>query len=282
MPPLGNNIDFSNDVEFSKLLLRSDDVDLATASLELARDSDPQLNFAQTLGWIDQCVEELSGPIARAKSEQDMLEALAACLSGTHGLTGSAEAYQSPDGSYLPDVIRTGHGIPISLSVIYIAVAERLQIPLRGVAAPAHFLCRLDAPGGPLFLDAFSSGRVMPVGECTDWLGQLCDIDPSQVSSMLEPAPPRLIILRMLNNLKALFLDRQTWRPALPVQQRLSLLEPTSYAQRRDLALVTLKAGHPDQALGMLQSCLKTAPEDDSAVLCKLVEQAQSALAGWN
>ena len=99
---------------------------------------------------------------------------------------------------------------------------------------------------------------------------------------MLEPAPSRLIILRMLNNLKALFFECQTWRPALPVQQRLSLLEPTSYAQRRDLALVTLRAGHPDQALGMLQSCLKTAPADDSAVLSRLVEQAQTALAAWN
>ena len=160
MPPLGNDIDFSDDVEFAKLLLRSDDVDLAAAALELARDSDPLLNFSQTLGWLDRCAEELSGPVARATNERDLLEALAGCLSGTHGLTGSAEAYRSPAGSYLPDVIRTGHGIPISLSVIYLAVAERLQIPLQGIAAPAHFLCRLDAPEGPLYLDAFSGRRM--------------------------------------------------------------------------------------------------------------------------
>ena len=86
----------------------------------------------------------------------------------------------------------------------------------------------------------------------------------------------------MLNNLKAIYIEQDDWKPALSVQQRLTLLEPASYAQRRDLALVTLKAGHPDRALGMLQSCAKTAPSDDLAALERLIDQAQSALAAWN
>ncbi len=280
--PLDADAGFARDREFPKLLIRQDNVDLTIAALELARDGNTDLDFADTLGWLDDRAAELAGPVARADNERDLLEALAGCLSGVHGLTGSAEAYRTPGGSFLPDVIASGHGIPISLSLIYMAVARRLGIALEGVAAPVHFLCRLDTAGDPLFLDAFSSGRVMDFDECLDWLENLCGLPREQAKSSLEPTRPRKIILRMLNNLKALYLDGESWKSALPVQQRLTLLEPASYTQRRDLALVTLKAGHPDRALGMLQSCAKTAPRDDLAALEQMIKQAHAALAAWN
>lgn len=273
---------FSADREFAKLLVRQNDVELEIAALELARDACPLLDFSETIGWLDERACELAGPIARAANQHDMLESLAGCLSGSHGLTGSADAFRTADGSFLPQVIRNGHGIPISLSLIYIAVARRLHIPLHGVAAPGHFLCRLDTNDGPLFVDAFSSGRVLELDECLDWLGRLTGLAHNQLLPTLGPARPRQVIQRMLNNLKAIYLENENWKPALPVQQRLTLLEPASYAQRRDLALVTLKAGHPDRALGMLESCAKTAPSDDRITLEKLIDQARSDLAAWN
>ena len=282
MPSFDAEPSFAADEEFAKLLVRQDDVDLEIVALELARDRQRALDFTATLRWFDARAAELAGPMARAGDEQQTLEALAGGLSGSHGLTGSADAFQRVEGSFLPDVIANGHGIPISLSLIYIAVARRLHLPLQGVAAPVHFLCRLDAPAGPLFLDAFSSGRVMELDECLDWLGQLTGLAHEQLVPELGPARPRQIIQRMLNNLKAIYIEQDDWKPALSVQQRLTLLEPASYAQRRDLALVTLKAGHPDRALGMLQSCAKTAPSDDLAALERLIDQAQSALAAWN
>ena len=282
MSSFDTEMSFVGDEEFAKLLVRQDDVDLETAALELARDVNPSLDFTATLKWFDQRAAELAAPVARAGNEHDLLEALAGCLSGSHGLTGSADAFGSASGSFLPEVIATGHGIPISLSLIYIAVAKRLRIPLEGVAAPVHFLCRLDTPAGPLFLDAFSSGRVMELDECLNWLGNLSGLAHQRLLPALGPTRPRQIIQRMLNNLKAVYIDHDSWKPALPVQQRLTLLEPASYAQRRDLALVTLKAGHPDRALGMLQSCAKTAPSDDLVVLEQLIDQARVALAAWN
>ena len=122
----------------------------------------------------------------------------------------------------------------------------------------------------------------MELDECLDWLSDLSGLARQRLLPTLGPTRPRQIIQRMLNNLKAIYIDQDSWKPALPVQQRLTLLEPASYAQRRDLALVTLKAGHPDRALGMLQSCAKTAPSDDLVVLEKLIDQARVALAAWN
>jgi len=282
MRPLGVDADFSGDIEFAKLLVRQDDVDLATAALELARDTDPTLDFAATLRWLDQRAEELSGPVARAGDERSMLETLAGCLSDTHGLTGSADAFHTPGGSYLPDVIASGHGIPISLAVIYIAVATRLRIDLAGISTPMHFLCRLETPVGPLFLDAFSDGRVMDESGCLEWLSGRSGLSESELAGTLDPVSTRLIIIRMLNNLKNLFVGRQDWRPARRTQQRLAMLQPASSHERRDLAVITLKAGRPDQALTMLENCLKSASGDDARVLRGLVDEAHSALAGWN
>ena len=282
MPSFDAGSSFTADTEFTKLLGRQDDVDLDIAALELARDADPSVDFGDVLGWMDERASELASAMARANDEYDQLASLAGCLSGTHGLTGSAEAFRSPGGSFLPEVVKTGHGIPISLSLIYLGVARRLHIPLQPVAAPVQFLCRLDTPSGPLFLDAFTSGRVLDLDECLVWLKRLTELSSDQLLTTLGPARPRQVIYRMLNNLKVLYLEAQDWKPALPVQQRLTLLEPAAYAQRRDLALVTLKAGHPDRALGMLQSCAKTAPSDDLPVLQRLMDQARKDLAGWN
>ena len=111
--------EFARDREFVKLLGRRDDeVDLTVAALELARDAEPDLDFAPTLDWCDARAGELAGPIARAGNDQKILEALTECLAVRHGLTGDPTAYDSPDGSYLPKVIETGKGIPISLSLV--------------------------------------------------------------------------------------------------------------------------------------------------------------------
>src|SRR5262245_40563443 len=126
--------DFAADAEFTRLLGRRDDeVDLTAAALELARDVYPQLDFQPVFRWIERCAAELQAPLAGAAADEQILEILADCLAGKHGITGSAEIYESPDGSFLNKVIEQKTGIPISLSVLYMAVAEQAGISLKGV-----------------------------------------------------------------------------------------------------------------------------------------------------
>ena len=162
--------DFSDDVEFSKLLLRDSDVDLTLVALEIARDANPKLRFEETLNWIAARVEELSGRAAGAWSDSDTLRALSALLADQHGLCGDEQAYQLAESSYLPEVIARKRGIPISLSILYMAVARGIGIELRGVAAPQHFLTRFDGVDGPIFLDPFVGGRLMDRDECLHFL----------------------------------------------------------------------------------------------------------------
>src|ERR1700693_2164753 len=192
---------YACDSEFLKLLTRRGDVDLTVVALELARDAYPGLDFRPVLDWVDDCAGQLSGSIARARCESESLRLLAECLAERHGIFGDDDCYEQPDSSYLHRVIETGRGLPITLSVLYMAVADRVGIDLRGVSAPKHFLTRYESVGGTLFLDAFSRGRVLSRNECTKWLSKSVGLRRADLRVALKPVGARAIVIRTLNNL---------------------------------------------------------------------------------
>ncbi len=276
------DFDFHNDTEFRKLLMRSSDVDLTVLALELARDAQPQLDFNHTLEWISRRADEVRSHLVRARNDRAMLRELSRCLSGTHGLHGDKEAYQRSESSYINRVIETGVGIPISLSLVYVAVAQRAGVELEGVAAPMHFLTRLESIEGPLFVDAFHQGEVLSYDECCSWLESLSGLEPEEIENALEPAQPREVVIRMLNNLKALQVKQEQWEQVWHVQRRLAALHPGAYEHRRDLALIGIKANHPGAAIDLLEACLKTCPAQDRAILQGHLLAAERLLADWN
>lgn len=276
------NSKYPYDGEFVKLLTRRTDIDLVTAALELARDAYPQLRFEETFDWIEDRANELGGPIACAKTERDALRALADCLSGRHGLHGDRESYDHADSSYLHRVIERKRGIPISLSLLYMAVGSRVGLTLHGVSSPGHFMVRYEAVDGPLFIDAYSRGEVLTHDECSARICRAMDLPGPLADSAFEPAAPRAIVIRMLNNLKALHARQSNWQAAWLVQHRLSALHPSTYSEIRDLGLISLKADRPGMALDLLQSCRQKCPEDELEMLDQHVTEAERQLVRWN
>lgn len=274
--------DFSCDPEFCKLLARRDDVDLARAALELARDAQPRLDFDHTLGWIGKRADELRSHIHRVRSDREMLRELVRCLAGTHGLHGDKYAYQRAECSYINRVIETGVGIPISVSVVYVAVAQAAGLDLFGVAAPMHFLTRLDTVHGPLFVDAFNAGQILNYDDCMEWLESLCGMTSDEIDQSLEPATPREIIIRMLNNLKALHVTQECWEQAWLVQRRLLALHSKAFDHRRDLALIAIKSNRPGVAIDLLETCLKDCSPKDRPLIQSQLHVAEHQLSKWN
>jgi regulator of sirC expression with transglutaminase-like and TPR domain len=274
--------DFAADTEFLKLLTRQEDVHLAKAALELARDADPRLDFAPTLAWIDARAGKLSGPVARARSDEEVLSALAACLSGTHGLVGCAECYENPESSYINQVIERKTGLPIALSVLYMAVAERAGLTLLGVGAPVHFLTRYETIDAPLFMDCFAGGTVLTLAECITRVEDSSELTGRKAIAALDPVGPRAIVMRMLNNLKALFAKQENWRACWKVQHRLLALQPAAFHERRDWALVSLRSGRAGAAIDMLESCLESSPDNERETLESHLAEARKQLAQWN
>ncbi len=274
--------DFSADFEFSKLLLGDSDVDLTIVALEIARDANPSLQFEETLNWIRARAAELSGRAAAAWSEADSLRALTTLLSDTYGLMGDEEAYQLPESSYLPEVIARKRGIPISLSILYMAVAKEIGLDLQGVAAPQHFLTRFDGIEGTIYLDPFVGGRIMDRDEVLHFLHEITNMPESELKPCLKPADSRAIVIRMLNNLKVLHAKHEDWPAAWRVQERLVALKPASYEERRDLAFIAMKSERTQEAIDLLEDCLAECPTNQTALLEQHLDEAKRQLARWN
>lgn len=258
---------FEKDVHFLRLVRREPDVDLITVALEIARDAQPQLNFEPTLQKLRKSIARLTHPITQAGSDLEELKLLIRHMTEELNLRGDDDCFGEADASFVNRVIETGRGIPISLSLIYLNVANNLGIPLEPVAAPSHFLTRLMVDGGFVYIDAFNSGRIMTESECIRWLREVTERSVADIVPTMKPADERTIVIRMLRNLKQLYGAREAWRSALQVQRRLSALIPGSYAERRDLGIICLRAGYAGEAIDILERCLKTCPVEERQIL---------------
>lgn len=275
-------IDYSGDTEFSKLLQRRADVDLTLLNLELARDVEPEMQFHATLNWIDQRARELTYPVMSADSEKEMLARFAQCLAETHQIYGDAASYENAESSYLNRLIHRKRGIPISLSLLYKAVAERVGIELHGVSTPLHFILSYEESGEPLYIAPFARGKVMNKEECLGFLEEITRFAPQEMEPFLKPSRPREIAKRMLHNLKAIYFQQKNWKDAWFVQNRLHALEPAAYEERRDLGVIALHAGYPGKAWGLIMSCLKEADAEERQLLSGYLEIAEKELSKYN
>jgi regulator of sirC expression with transglutaminase-like and TPR domain len=279
MPPL---CDFEADIEFTKLVGFQRTVSTTQAALELARDARPNLDFQSTLLQLSDIADDVRGQIIHYRSGESTLKAFCDVMAGSHGFAGTTGCFDRADSSYIDQVIETRQGIPISLSLVYVAVAELVGLPIKGVAAPAHFLCRFEGEDGPLYIDAFGCGRVMPEAECVHWLRSISGLSSRDLIPTLQPATPRTIILRMLNNLKTLHLRQNNWLAADLVLRRLLALRPASFVDRRDLASVSLMLGRPGRVLDLFRGHLLQLLPEERQPVDELIASSRQMLAACN
>src|SRR3954465_9016011 len=144
---------------FAQLLARDDvRIDLAHACLMIAQDAYPKLDVERYLGDIERMAMRLRGRIKQTLQPEEKVAALNEFLFDELGYAGNIEAYYDPRNSYLNDVMERKTGIPITLSVLYLAIGRRVGLPLEGVSFPGHFLVRLRLRNGVLVLHPFAAG----------------------------------------------------------------------------------------------------------------------------
>lgn len=149
---------------------------------------------------------------------------------GELGFRGNTEDYYSPRNSCLNEVIDRREGIPITLAVIYMELARRLGRKIHGIGFPGHFLVHvgdghIDGDDGG-YVDVFHQGRLMSKGDCIRMGMEMTGIDHSERPSVFAPVDPRSILLRMLHNLRGIYLTRRSNRKLLAVQNLLLLACP--------------------------------------------------------
>ncbi len=260
-------------------LARMDDdaLPLLGTALLIARDEYPQLQAAHYDDLVQGYVDALRDEVLAQQEAPARMAVINRYLFEELGFGGNNDAYSDPRNSYLNDVFDRKLGIPISLAVVQMEIARRLDVPLDGISFPGHFLVRLPVDDGILVMDPFNKGRSLSADELRDRVsvhfgGQ--SPDDAELLHILAPATHRTILMRMLRNLKALYVDQDDWERVARSADRLLKLAPSLGEEVRDRGLAYLKLGHVAGAREDLARYLAVQPEapDVEAIRSLLIE----------
>jgi regulator of sirC expression with transglutaminase-like and TPR domain len=148
-------------------------------------------------------------------------------LHGILKFRGNHSDYYDPGNSYLNVVLERRVGLPILLSLIYMAIGRRLGLDIKGIGFPGHFMVRYQDERGTWFLDPFY-GRMLQREDVSGYLGELFRQPVNLAEAVFEPVPDRAIIYRILNNLHSVYVAQQDLDKTLRVLDYLVLVQPTS------------------------------------------------------
>jgi regulator of sirC expression with transglutaminase-like and TPR domain len=233
---------------FAALVGDDDSFPLFEAAASIAQDEYPDLDVQQVLGDVDQLMARLRRRHPDATDPLQRLRALNQFFFRDLGFGGNVNNYYDPDNSYLNVVLKTRRGIPISLAVLWLELAQGLNLKARGVNFPGHFMVKINLPNGQVVIDPFT-GQSLSREELSERLepyklrnGLVDDFDVP-VGLYLQAAKPREILARMLRNLKELHRAQEDWLRLIAVLDRLLILLPDAWVEYRDRGLAWAEMG---------------------------------------
>lgn len=248
--------------------LEDEALPLLLTALLIARDEYPDLQPSTYDALIQSHVDHLRSEVESIDNSPLKMAAINRHLFDELGYSGDHDEYYDPRNSYLNQVFERRLGNPISLALVQMEVARRLGIPLDGVSFPGHFLVRLPVDDGVLVMDPFNGGRPLDVDELRERAkshlgGQMPD--DQVLAQILDPAPARAILMRMLRNLHGVYAEAGEWDRAARSADRLLKLAPEQDDALRDRGLAYLQLEYLAGARYDLGQYLKRNPEASDA-----------------
>jgi len=241
-------------------------VDLARAALTIAQTEYPDLDVDTYCGRIESLAQRVKQQVPSLGDPSESIGALNRVLFEEEGFRGNAEDYYDPRNSFLNDVLDRKLGIPITLAVVYMEVARRVGFPLVGVGMPGHFLLKhYDIEGREILVDPFNRGGVLTAMDCQRRLDQIYGGQMPLQPEFLMAVSRRQVLVRMLNNLKSIYLSSRNFRKALPVVDLILAVYPRSPEDVKQRAMLRWSLGQSRGALADLEDYLKMSPDASDA-----------------
>ena len=268
---------------FATLVQSDDGLPLLEAAASLAQDEYPELDVQQVLSDVDHLAARLARRVAEGAGAMDRLRALNQLFFADLGFGGNVNDYYNPDNSYLHRVLHTRRGIPISLAVLWLELAQGLGLNVQGIGFPGHFLVQVTLDEGRMVIDPFT-GQSLGRGELRERIEEFHPQLPYTPSSdlplalYLRPTSSRQILARMLRNLQDIHRTQEDWQRFVPVQDRLIALLPDAWTEYRDRGLALAELGERARARADLSLYLQEAGDtsDREAMADRLAELGRS------
>lgn len=259
-----------------------EELDLAEAALLIAQEEHPELDVTAYLRQLDALAAAVRARLPESPSPADIIQGLNVQLFREEGLSGNESEYYDPRNSFLNEVLDRKRGIPITLSVVYLEVGRRLGLPLQGVGFPGHFLVKYPSAEGDLVLDPFAGGISLSRAELEQRLRSMYgESNPflAQIPQLLASVSKKEILLRMLRNLKGIYLQQNDFTRALAVLDRIVLIAPDVAMEIRDRGAVHQRLGHLQAAMQDLRRYVQMAPDaEDSEAIRAFIARTMAQL----
>ena len=246
---------------FANLVQNDADFALFEAAVSLAQDEYPGLDIESVLEAVDQLQLRVRARLPADATAVQKLHVLNQFFFHDLHFAANVNDYYDPDNSFLHMLLATRRGIPVSLGLLWMELAQGLGLAVAGLRFPGHFLVRVTLPLGQAVIDPLT-GQSLARDELLQRLelygvpvyGAEAQLDAQRVLGLsLQASPPREIVARMLRNLKDIYKAQKDWTRLLAVQERLVVLLPQAWVEYRDRGLAQAELGHTEEALADLE-----------------------------
>jgi regulator of sirC expression with transglutaminase-like and TPR domain len=241
-------------------------IDLLRAALTFARMEDPRLVVEHYVRRVDALAKRVAAKIQDPDDSQQMIAALNEVLFYEEVFRGNTVDYYSPRNSFLQHVLDRQLGIPISLALVYMEVARRVQFPLFGVGMPGHFLLKhYDVDGHATLIDVFERGSIVTEEDCRQKLNSIYSGQLALQPEFLLPVTRRQMLTRMLNNLRSVYLSQRDFRRAVQVVDLILVIYPRSPEDVKQRAVLRYNLDDYRGALNDFDEYVKMSPDASDA-----------------
>jgi len=244
-------------------------INLGKAALYLAKEEYPELDAEEYLNALDVMAAEIKERLPAESYPLRIIKSINNYLYDDLGFKGNTRDYYDPRNSFLNQVIERRTGIPITLALVYLEVAKRIDFPMVGIGMPGHFLIRPDFEEADIYVDAFNQGEILFPQDCAERLAQIYGQPVQMRPEFFEAVSPKQFLARMLTNLKVIYINRGEESKALGAIERILLLFPEAAIERRDRGVLYYQQGRWTEARQDLESYLVNVPDAGDAELIR-------------
>ena len=216
-------------------------VPLDVAALEMASIEFPGLDIESCLGRLDSYADHIGCQLKGNATGLEYIHGANEYLFDVLQFRGNEDEYYDPRNSCLNSVLMRRLGIPITLSVVYIEVSRRLNRSVYGVGLPGHFVVAYEDKNSRYWIDPFHRGRILSFEDCSNLVQQTAGVNLRANPAVLAPVNKRQILVRMLSNLKAIYLRGEAFDKARQVLDLLIHAMPDYAEEYRHRGIVHMK-----------------------------------------